>query len=316
MTNDSFKGPIPRLKKRHGFTLVELLMVIAIIGILAAILLPALARAREAARRGACANNFKQMGLALKMYAGESRGEWYPHRQTFKYTGPGNETLKLGTEMIFNGPAMIPEYIADYNIVWCPSWSASRDIFDRYDEQKGDSDGIVEPFEIGQEPYHYTGWTILDDANIIGAANVGLMGSEINGRWAESQYPNMPWGELAQLSHDTNGAASDDDFTTENFPGSQPGGRDTLYHLREGIERFLLTDINNLAESNAAASIVPLMWDHASTKVIDFSHVPGGGNVLYLDGHVAFLKYPAARFPMTRDSARILGRYAKPFDGF
>ena len=55
--------------KKSGFTLIELLVVIAIIAILAAILFPVFARARESARRASCLSNLKQLGLAIVMYA-------------------------------------------------------------------------------------------------------------------------------------------------------------------------------------------------------------------------------------------------------
>lgn len=57
------------MKSRKGFTLIELLVVIAIIAILAAILFPVFARAREAARKSSCQNNLKQLATGLKMYA-------------------------------------------------------------------------------------------------------------------------------------------------------------------------------------------------------------------------------------------------------
>jgi prepilin-type processing-associated H-X9-DG protein len=263
--------------------------------------------------------------LSLKMYSGESRGEKYPPRETYAYaeTAPGSGIFakngSLSRDMIFDGYSMYPEYLSDWNALWCPSWHEPS-AMDRYDAAEGNGDGIIQPHEITKEPFDYTGWVIMDDKNILGAL-VGTIGTGPNGRFEEADYVGTtPFGELWDNNVNGNppGAASDDDFTTVLYAGMDymPGGGDTMFRLREGVERFLITDINNPGANAQAQSTVPIMWDHISTNAVDFAHVPGGANILYLDGHVQYIRYPGTKFPMTEDSARIFGRYNRGFDGF
>jgi len=99
----------------------------------------------------------------------------------------------------------------------------------------------------------------------------------------------MRWTDSASLAAVER--ALDSDVTTM-LPNSGNGGGNTIYRLREGIERFLITDINNPAGSARAQSEIFVMQDAVGVKPSDFSHVPGGANVLFMDGHVEFIKYP------------------------
>ncbi|MBI5091099.1 MAG: hypothetical protein HZB26_01495 [Candidatus Hydrogenedentes bacterium] len=74
----------------------------------------------------------------------------------------------------------------------------------------------------------------------------------------------------------------------------------TIYRLKDGIERFLITDINNPAAGAQAQSNIYYMSDFVSqidqaadpTEGLKFNHLPGGANLMFLDGHVEFVKYP------------------------
>ena len=238
------------------------------------------------------------MGIIFKMYANESKGEKFPQMHTYQSANCDNfieGTPDYTIDTSFQANQLYPEYLTDINVLLCPS-DANTDNLSNWYQNSDPSTGIVQPCKIDAMSYNYWGWA-LSDTLVFADPSVG---------------PTLEIVGVLDLD-----LSDEDKLAFFEFIMKQPKVEATdaprfdqdfgcVYRLREGIERFFITDINNPSAGSLAQSELWIMWDDVSAARAEaMNHIPGGCNVLYMDGHVRFLRY-GGESPISKGMVQVL----------
>jgi prepilin-type N-terminal cleavage/methylation domain-containing protein/prepilin-type processing-associated H-X9-DG protein len=226
-------------KERLAFTLIELLVVIAIIAILAAMLLPALARAKETGRRIACLNNLRQVSLASKMYVNDNQGAYPPRSSTSRWAyqfyddyGENVNVLLCPTDIaILSNPATVGSSPSNNVADAAPRSYIINGWNDYFAAQFGTTDwGTLESDMVGAN-------TGLKENVIVYASGTIVLGEKRHD--AGDFYMDLLenggndfTGIVEQGRHDNNGTTS----SQANGAGSTGGSN---YAMADGSARFI-----------------------------------------------------------------------------
>ena len=190
-----------------GFTLIELLVVIAIIAILAAILFPVFAQAREKARQTVCISNEKEIGLAGTMYVQDYDETYAVEREPNTYNPPGPFGITWR--------ATIQPYIKNLQIFYCPDdasnvqWSEGYLDQQMYQCQAGNPNG-------NHLSYTYNGY-LFDNSDGTKLFDINLPASEIMILESRLEYPDLGlWDFPWNLSGLPGGFPGEGPFTSHN----------------------------------------------------------------------------------------------------
>ncbi len=210
--------------RRKGFTLIELLVVIAIIAILAAILFPVFARAREKARQAACLSNVKQIALGMQMYIQD-----YDEKLPYHYFRNPSGTI-VGSII-----TVIHPYIKNVDVWDCPSAARTT---------ARNADGT--PAILGEMSYGWNfyifAWTDTKLATIKTPAECVICADTCSDSWGRGRlyYPSYPPGYNDACATNNNWPSGcDNSYWNTGSIGYRPGFNFVVRHNGQGNVNFV-----------------------------------------------------------------------------
>ena len=191
-----------RTERKHGFTLIELLVVIAIIGVLASLLLPALASAKERAKLIKCVSNQKQIGIAFQLYRGDNDARFpplapfqvYGHRSFEFGGGDPDPNYVQGQTMLAATNRPLGRYAQSQKVFECPS-DRGFDIRPFLPPSQSHFGSWGSSYKYNSNPWTRMRYDPADE--------IGLAGKRGNWILLPSQHvllhdvPALPWQDLA-----------------------------------------------------------------------------------------------------------------------